>query len=108
LSRPSHDPSGYPGFIADVDGDPVGVITYRLGEGDCEVVTFNAFRERQRIGTAWLLAVRHVAARADARLWLMTTNDNLWAIRFYQRGGMDMVALDRNFDEVVRAQKAWH
>lgn len=38
------------------------------------------------------------AARgADCRrVWLVTTNDNLHALRFYQKRGFDLVALHRN------------
>ena len=36
------------------------------------------------------------------RLWLITTNDNLRAIAFYQRWGMDLAALHRNFADTVR------
>ena len=35
----------------------------------------------------------------------MTTNDNLRAIRFYQRRGMDLAGLRRDFDIVVRRAK---
>jgi hypothetical protein len=48
---------------------------------------------------------RRLAEAAGARLWLVTTNDNLRAIAFYQRRGMDMVALHRNFVDTVRLSK---
>ena len=30
------------------------------------------------------------------RVWLITTNDNTYAIRFYQKRGFDMAAIHRN------------
>jgi hypothetical protein len=43
------------------------------------------------------------AATAGAtRLWLVTTNDNVRALRFYQRNGFDLVAVHR--DAVTRAR----
>jgi len=35
----------------------------------------------------------------------MTTNENIDGIRFYQRWGMDLVALHRDFADTVRAIK---
>ena len=101
----AHDPSDLPGFVA-VDGDErVGALTYRLDGDACEVVTINALTPGRGIGTALLRAARDVADKTAARLWLITTNDNIRAIEFYQRQGMDLVALHRNFVDVVRSHK---
>ena len=48
-------------------------------------------------------AARAVATAGDAsRIWLVTTNDNLRAIGFYQRWGMDLVRVVR--DGVTRSR----
>ena len=39
------------------------------------------------------------------RIWLITTNDNLRALRFYQRWGMDLRRLVRNGVDVSRLIK---
>jgi hypothetical protein len=39
------------------------------------------------------------------RLWLITTNDNLHALRFYQRRGLVLVAVHRNAIEQSRKLK---
>ncbi len=44
-------------------------------------------------------------AGVPSRLWLITTNENINAIRFYQRRGMDLVAVHHGFVETVRALK---
>ena len=45
-------------------------------------------------GTALVDAVRGVAARAGCRtLWVLTTNDNVDGLRFYQRRGFRLSAL---------------
>jgi ribosomal protein S18 acetylase RimI-like enzyme len=55
---------------------------------------------REGIGTALLAAAADEARRARcARAWLITTNDNLDAVRFYQRRGWDLVAL--HYDSVT-------
>jgi len=48
---------------------------------------------------------RTLAWGAGLRLWLITTNDYIRAIRFYQRRGMDLVAVHRDFADTVRRAK---
>ena len=100
-----HDPSGYTGFVAWDGDDRVGVVTYRFDGAGCEVITLNAVTPGHGVGTALLAAARTVADARSQRLWLITTNENIRAIAFYQRQGMDMVALHRNFVDVVRRHK---
>ena len=91
-----HDADTLPAFLAEVDNERVGLITYRFHEDQCEVVSFNSLRESIGIGTALLDAVKDAAAKAGCRrLWLITTNDNLAAIRFYQRRGWNLVAVHK-------------
>lgn len=100
-----HDPSTLPGFVAWLGGERSGALTYRLSEDGCEIVTLNSLREGRGIGSALLTAARQVADRKGVRLWLITTNDNIPAIRFYQRRGMDLCRLHRDFIDTVRAAK---
>ena len=91
-----HDASTLPGFVAERQGQPVGLVTYRIADGECEVVTLHSTRPGAGAGTALLEAVRGVAVSEGCRrLWLITTNDNTPALRFYQRRGWDLVALHR-------------
>ncbi len=80
-------PASLPGFPAFDGPDLVGVATYRRSTSDTvEVVTIDAIRPRSGIGTALLDAVAAVAAELGAtRLVLTTTNDNVDALRCYQR-----------------------
>ena len=83
-----------PGFVAIEDDEHVGLITYRLDAEDCEIVTLDSLRENEGIGSALIEAVREVAvAESCTRLWLITTNDNLNALRFYQKRGFRLVAV---------------
>jgi ribosomal protein S18 acetylase RimI-like enzyme len=101
------EPLSLPGFVvADDDGALVGAVTYRLDDaGECEVATLNARREGEGIGRALMAAVKEVADRDGRRVWLITTNDNLRAIGFYQHIGMDLRALHRDFVDEVRRHK---
>jgi len=90
-------PHEHEGFAA-IDGDDViGLITYRISDHACEVISLDSLREGQGIGTALMNAVMHVAkAHGCLRIWLITTNDNLRALAFYQKRGFVMAALHRN------------
>jgi ribosomal protein S18 acetylase RimI-like enzyme len=90
-------PHEWPGFAAFVDGALAGLITYRIESGECEVLSFDSLREGQGIGAALLNAVVEAARRHDCkRVFLITTNDNTDALRFYQKRGFALAALRRN------------
>jgi len=91
------DATVLPGFVAEGDGEPAGLLTYRIDGGDCEVVTINAFPTGAGVGTALMEAAAAAARDAGCRcVWLITTNDNLRALRFYQRRGFRLAALHRH------------
>jgi len=95
------------GFCAcDEQGDRVGLVTYCIDGAECEMVSLNAFTKFGGIGSALVDAVRNVAKSAGCtRLWLITTNDNLNAIRFYQRRGFRLIAVHANAIEISRRMK---
>jgi ribosomal protein S18 acetylase RimI-like enzyme len=84
-----------PGLCAeDEDGNIVGLLTYEIVNDQCEVVTLDAFEKFAGIGTELMKRVVETArAQACKRLWLITTNDNTDAIRFYQKRGMIISAI---------------
>ena len=100
-----HDPGDLPGFIAEIEAEPVGALTYRIADATCEVVTLNALRPGQGVGTALLAAAKWVADEAGVRLWLITTDSNVTAIEFYRGRGMHVTAVYEDFVDVVRRHK---
>lgn len=88
-------PHELPGFVAeDAHGQPLGLATYTIRDRSCELVTLNSLRERAGVGAALLDAVAGAARAAGCvRLWLVTTNDNVRALAFYQKRGMRLVAV---------------
>lgn len=99
-----YHPHQHAGFAIFEGDQPIGVITYRLEAGACEITTLDSVRERQGVGTALIEAVIDRARQAHcARVWLITTNDNLNALRFYQRRGLALAALHR--EAVTRARQ---
>jgi ribosomal protein S18 acetylase RimI-like enzyme len=100
------DPTELPGFVVHMGGDRVGLATYTVRGFECELVTIRSLREGVGIGRALLDATRGAAVEGGcSRLWLITTNDNLRALRVYQRWGMDIVALHRDAVAVARRLK---
>ena len=83
-----HDPHKLPGFIATVDRERVGLATYSIYGGECELVTIDALCQFMGVGTLLLEKVIEIAREAGCRkIWSITTNDNLDAQRFFQRRG---------------------
>jgi ribosomal protein S18 acetylase RimI-like enzyme len=101
-----HRPAELPGLVAERDGARRGLLTYRR-EGDaCEIVTLDALDRRAGIGTALIDAlIARLHALGVKRLWLITTNDNLEALRFYQRRGFVLAALHPGAIEASRRLK---
>ena len=76
-----------------VAGDRQGLATYRIAAGglEAELVTLDAAAPGR--GAALIRVVRVLRAQEIAVLRVTTTNDNLGALRFYQRRGFRIVAV---------------
>jgi ribosomal protein S18 acetylase RimI-like enzyme len=72
--------------------ETVGIVTYRTEDGDCELAFSAALERHLGIGSA-LLETLLEAVPGCSRIWVVTTNDNLEALRFYQRRGFRLAAL---------------
>ena len=84
-----------PGFTAvSADGTVTGVVTYLIEADACEVVSIDAVVPGEGVGTALLEAACEAAVAAGCRrVRLITTNDNVDALRFYQRRGFALTEL---------------
>jgi GNAT superfamily N-acetyltransferase len=87
-------PAELPGFIAERSGRVAGLLTYQVVGDMLEIVTLNAIDRRAGIGTALIEASAGTARRYGCRqIRLTTTNDNIDALRFYQRRGFRLAEL---------------
>jgi ribosomal protein S18 acetylase RimI-like enzyme len=87
-------PAALPGFIAERGGRIAGLVTFEVRAGVLEIVTINALDRFAGIGTMLIEAVRAEAKRLGCQqVTLTTTNDNIGALRFYQRRGFRLAAL---------------
>jgi N-acetylglutamate synthase-like GNAT family acetyltransferase len=84
----------------------VGLVTYSIEGEACEIVSLDSLAENQGIGTALVQAVGTAARQAGCRrLWLITTNDNTPALRWYQKRGFRLAALHRGAVDQSRRVK---
>jgi DNA-3-methyladenine glycosylase I len=82
------------GFVAEFDGKWVGHVAYLIEGETLEIVWIGSTSERSGSGSALLAACARLARDTGlSRIWLITTNDNLDALRFYQRRGFHLIAI---------------
>lgn len=76
------------GFVAEFEGSKVGLITYSLMKEELEIASLNSLVENRGIGTRLVKEVEKYALESGAKeIKLITTNDNLNALKFYQKRG---------------------
>lgn len=91
-----HDADRLPALIAEANGERIGLATFRLAPPECELITLDSMLPARGVGSALLERVADAAREAGClRLWLVTTNDNLPALRFYQKRGFALAGLHR-------------
>ena len=89
-------PANLPGFVAVLNDERVGLITYHIQGKECEIVSLNSLSPSLGIGARLIEEVNKLARNEDCqRVWVITTNDNLKALRFYQKRGFELVAVHR-------------
>ena len=99
-------PADLPGFAALYDSKPCGLVTYTIRGKQCEIVTLHAFQSGLGIGTRLVETVKLKAINAGCkRLFLVTTNDNLNALAFYQKRGFRLTALRPGMVDISRKIK---
>ncbi len=98
------DATRAPKLLVEEPGALVGVLSYLIDGDACEVLTLHTAVSGRGVGTALLEAVEAIAtANGCHRLWLVTTNDNTDALRFYQRRGFRIVRVDVGAVDRARA-----
>lgn len=101
-----YDLDSLPGYIALHDGERIGLLTYDIQGDSCQIVSLDSIVQGHGVGSKLIAAVKQAALDAHCnRLWLITTNDNLDALRFYQKRGFVLYALYRNAIQESRTLK---
>ncbi|MDD6795199.1 MAG: GNAT family N-acetyltransferase, partial [Clostridiaceae bacterium] len=84
----------------------VALETYTIKDKECEIISLDSLKERQGIGTELINRVIQIAKdNLCKRVKVITTNDNIHAIEFYQKRGFDMFKLYHNAVNRARQMK---
>jgi len=90
-------PAELPAFVAEQNKERCGLVTYILDDNSCEIITLNSLQPGLGIGTQLLDAVKQSALENGCNeIRLFTTNDNINALRFYQKYGFSLEELIKN------------
>ncbi|MBN2448531.1 MAG: GNAT family N-acetyltransferase [Phycisphaerae bacterium] len=93
-------------LIAEQAGRRCGLLTYVFHPDCCEIVTLYALLQYSGVGSALVTRIAELTRESGLpRLLVVTTNDNLEALRFYQRRGFSISTVRPNAQEQHRLLK---
>ena len=99
-------PEQLEGFVVEDENEWVGLITFFIKDDECEVTSLDSLQEGKGIGTQLVeKAIEAARARKCNRLFLITSNDNLHALGFYQKRGFEIVTIYRGALNESRKRK---
>jgi ribosomal protein S18 acetylase RimI-like enzyme len=102
-----HSMDQLPGIVILRNNTIIGLLTYKISDGECEIVSLDSLEEDRGLGSQLISEIERKAKEKQChRIWLITTNDNIQAIKFYQTRGYDLKAVHRNAVESARKLKA--
>ncbi|MGD6969032.1 GNAT family N-acetyltransferase [Rossellomorea vietnamensis] len=107
ISSGVYDCSILEGFaIVNVKGAIIGLITYIIKDKELEIISLDSIEEGKGIGTSLVQEVENLAIKKRCRLVkLITTNDNLSALKFYQKRGFILSHIINNAVDKARELK---
>ena len=90
------------GILVKENGKIIGLGLYYI-KNDCEIVLLETFVQNKGIGTKIIEKIKEIAKENKCkRIWLITTNENTNALRFYQRRGFHIANIYINALEESR------
>lgn len=94
------------GYVAIENSQIKGVITYHIDNHFYEIVSLNSFEPNRGIGSMLLQKAIETAHQNQCyKIWLVTTNDNLDALSFYQKRKFDLIDVYNNAITQLRRKK---
>lgn len=100
----SYFPHKMAGFVAFHGDERIGILSYEIRKETCEIIIFEVFDKFKGIGTKMLEALKELAREKGCKqIYLMTTNDNLDALRFYQKRGFTISGI--HIDSVKKSRE---
>jgi ribosomal protein S18 acetylase RimI-like enzyme len=106
ISSGVYDCSVLDGFAVVKEEVITGLITYIIKDNECEIISLDSVAEGRGIGTSLVQEVEKLAVEKKCELIkLITTNDNLHALKFYQKRGYFLSRIINNAVEEARKIK---
>ena len=92
--------------VIDEDGKIIALLTYVTRDKECEIISFDSIIESKGIGSMLLGAFEKLAREKEIqKIVLVTTNDNIRALQFYQKRGYTLANIIVNAVEKARRLK---
>ena len=94
------------GVLVYDDGKIIGLGLYYIKNKECELVLLETLSQGKGIGTEIIEKVIKIAKESKCnRIWLVTTNSNINAIKFYQKRGFNISNIYLNAMDEARKIK---
>lgn len=75
----------------------IGLVTYDIRKDECEIISLDSIQEGKGIGNRLMKEVENLAAQKGCtKITLITTNDNINALKFYQKRGYRLIKVFPN------------
>ncbi|WP_157065215.1 GNAT family N-acetyltransferase [Amphibacillus sediminis] len=107
ISSGVYDCSTLDGFaVVNEEVEIIGLITYIMRTNECEIISLDSVDKGKGKGTALVQEVEKLAMKKKCtRIKVITTNDNLLALKFYQKRGFFISKIINHAVEKARALK---
>ncbi|MGO1988211.1 GNAT family N-acetyltransferase [Mammaliicoccus vitulinus] len=106
ISTGTYQLSKLPGIAAYEDGQILGLITYKTYEDHVEIISLDSFLQNKGIGSKLLKSLEQTCEKKQiTRITVITTNDNINALKFYQKRGYRIKQVLPNAVEKARQLK---
>lgn len=95
-------------IVSSKDSGIIGLTTFLINDVDhsCELVSIDAEEKSKGIGTKMMKFLEKIAKEKGVkRIWLITTNDNYDAARFYIKNGYRLFAIHKDALDISRKLK---
>jgi ribosomal protein S18 acetylase RimI-like enzyme len=101
-----YKPADLSGFSAIENEKLMGLISFKIAKHICEITSLNSFAPKQGIGTKLVNAAINQARKENCLgIYLITTNDNTYALQFYQKLGFVIKSISNKMMKKSRKLK---
>ncbi|MGE7603172.1 GNAT family N-acetyltransferase [Peribacillus sp. NPDC097675] len=92
--------------VLDENDEITGMVTYKIEDHQCEIISLNSEHEKHGVGSSLLYVIENIAKEKNCHsIKAITTNDNLQALKFFQKRGYVISEIVRNAVEESRKAK---